>query len=81
MNAKVLLVCSNVGGIPYIIENQVNGYLFDMGNVEQLGTILESIAKNPKEQIQIIEQAYDDFKHSYTEEVMIKKTFGVLEEN
>lgn len=81
MNAKVLLVCSNVGGIPYIIENQVNGYLFDMGNVEQLGTILERIAKNPKEQIQIIEQAYDDFKHSYTEEVMIKKTFGVLEEN
>ena len=53
----------------------------DMGNVEQLGTILESIAKNPKEQIQIIEQAYDDFKHSYTEEVMIKKTFWVLEEN
>lgn len=42
---------------------------------------VESIAKNPKEQIQIIEQAYDDFKHSYTEEVMIKKTFGVLEEN
>ena len=42
---------------------------------------LELFWKELQRQIQIIEQAYDDFKHSYTEEVMIKKTFGVLEEN
>lgn len=80
MNAKVLLVCSNVGGIPYIIEDQINGYLFERGNAEQLGIILTKIAKNPEPQIKIINQAYADFKRHYTEDAMIKKTFAVLEE-
>ena len=79
MNAKVLLVCSNVGGIPYIIENGENGYIFEAKQVDELSEIIKKIYVNPKEQIPIVENAYNDFISNYTEDIMVKRTFAVLE--
>ena len=80
MNAKVLLVCSNVGGIPFIIKHKENGYLFEKGNVEQLAEILTNIKNNPIKQIPIIENAYNDFLNNYTNDIMFKRTLKILEE-
>ena len=80
MNAKVLLVCSNVGGIPFIIKHKENGYLFEKGNVKQLAEILTNIKNNPIEQIPIIENAYNDFLNNYTNDIMFKRTLKILEE-
>lgn len=35
-NAGLLVISSNVGGVPYMIENGVNGYLFESNNVNDL---------------------------------------------
>lgn len=74
MNAKTVLVCSNVGGIPELINDKGNGYLFESGNVNQLTRIIEEIIDFPERQIQIAEKAFDDFKKNYTKEIMLTKT-------
>ena len=74
MNAKTVLICSNVGGIPELIEDRRNGYLFENGNVNQLTQIIEEIIDFPKRQIRIAENAFDDFKKNYTKEIMLMKT-------
>jgi len=42
------LIGSRNGGIPEVIEDGVNGFLFDPGNVDQLADIITSISENPE---------------------------------
>ncbi len=44
---KIPVVASRIGGIPEIIEDKINGYLFELGNVDELTSILDNISKNP----------------------------------
>lgn len=78
MNAKTLLICSNVGGIPWIIKNGINGYLFEKGNAKELSDLLKMIYEHVSDQKILIENAYHDFINNYTEDVMIEKTFYIL---
>ena len=41
-----LVVASEVGGIPEMIENEINGFLFESGNAMQLAAILEKIVND-----------------------------------
>lgn len=45
---KKPIIASKIGGMPEVIENGVNGYLFDIGNSDQLASIMDSILKNPE---------------------------------
>lgn len=38
MNAGLLVISSHVGGVPYMIEDQVTGLLFESGNDEELAS-------------------------------------------
>lgn len=78
MNAKTILVCSNVGGMAKIIKNKENGYLFEVNNTFELASIIDYIYMNPCSQSYIVENAYNDFLDNYTEEKMIEKTFKIL---
>ncbi|MDD4369912.1 MAG: glycosyltransferase family 4 protein [Anaerostipes sp.] len=78
MNAHTLIVCSNAGGLPWIIKNGVNGYLFESKNSTELATILKDIYYTPDRQKNVIDEAYREFEIKYTEEIMLKKTFDVL---
>ena len=40
------VIGSNIGGIPEIIKDKYNGFLFEAGHVEQLKRILENIIEN-----------------------------------
>lgn len=51
MSTKTLVVASNAGGTPEIIENGHNGFLFDTGNTLQLADILTNIIKNKETEI------------------------------
>lgn len=42
------VIGSNIGGIPELVENNINGYLYDPGNIEQLSSIMNDFKKNPK---------------------------------
>jgi glycosyltransferase involved in cell wall biosynthesis len=78
MNAKILLVCSNIGGIPWIIRDGVNGYLFEKGNIKELSEILKKIYEQRLPQKELIENAYTDFINKYTEDIMVEKTLSIL---
>lgn len=78
MNAKTLLVCSNVGGIPWIIDDGKNGYLFEKGNARELSEILRKVYECKPSPKTLIENAYNDFINNYTEDIMVKKTFSIL---
>lgn len=78
MNAKTILVCSSVGGIPWIIRNGENGYLFREKDVDELAEILTKIYENPDGQKKILETAYSEFKSKYQIDVMLNKTIDTL---
>ena len=78
MNAKVLLVCSDVGGIPFVIENGKNGLLFACKNTDKLAEILKYVLNNPDEIRVIVEKAYLDFYEHYTKEKMISRTINAI---
>lgn len=80
MNAKTILVCSNVGGMSKLIRNKENGYLFEKNNTFELARIIDYIYMNPYNQSYIVENAYNEFLDNYTEEKMIEKTFKILKE-
>ena len=78
MNANVLVVCSNAGGMPYIIKDNINGYVFEKCDYKALSNILYKISSSKCDRYKIIETAYSEFIEKYTEEVMVSNTFNVL---
>lgn len=57
MARGIIVVATNVGGIPGQIKNKVNGFLFDPGNENQLLNILNQIVSNKINQIEIRKNA------------------------
>lgn len=45
---KKPIIATRVGGLPEGVKDEINGYLFDVGNVEQLSEIISKIAENPE---------------------------------
>lgn len=46
--AGMPVICSNVGGMPELVMDNYNGYLFEAGNTDQLIKILEGLLDDPK---------------------------------
>jgi glycosyltransferase involved in cell wall biosynthesis len=42
------VIASNVGGMPEVIKDDVNGFLFEQENEEQLARIIHKISQNPE---------------------------------
>jgi len=45
---KKPVVASNIGGLPEVIKHDSNGFLFEVGNVDQLAKIISTLAEKPK---------------------------------
>lgn len=45
---RIPVIGSRIGGIPEIIQNGVNGFLFEPGNADELASIISSIAEEPE---------------------------------
>lgn len=61
MNAGVLVISSNVGGVPYMIEHQKTGLLFD-GDVDALAEQILWALEHQKECVAMIEAAHEEVK-------------------
>jgi glycosyltransferase involved in cell wall biosynthesis len=83
MNAGVLVISSNVGGVPYLVEDQKSGLLFDL-DAKQLdaarldsanldaGCLAEKILwalEHQQESVAMIKAAHEEVKRYTWEEV------------
>ena len=67
MNAGVLVISSNVGGVPYIIEHERTGLLFESGNVDALADQMEWVLTHQAESLHMISVAHEEVKkYSWT---------------
>lgn len=63
MAAGLICVCSDSGAIPEIIDNRMNGFLFETGNVEQLANrLIEICDMNQQQKAEISMRAKEDAK-------------------
>lgn len=58
MNVGLLVISSRVGGVPFIIDNNCTGLLFESNNPEELAEKMLYAVDHPAESISIIEQAH-----------------------
>ena len=70
--AGLLVIASNVGGVPYMIEDGLNGLLFDSGNDRQMAEEMIMAVENPRRSLEMIEKARMSLKH-YTWKEVSKK--------
>ena len=71
------VIASNIGGIPEIIEHNVNGLLFEPANIEQLKECIIKYYNNPKLVIEHGKNAYQKAITEYTEEKYYNKLIDV----
>lgn len=57
MNAGLLVISSNVGGVPYMVENNKTGLLFDVGDDEALAGLMMSAIANQEDSKRMIAEA------------------------
>lgn len=61
------VIASNIGGIPEIVENNVNGLLFEAANIEQLKECILKYWNNPELAIEHGKNGYEKANTQYTE--------------
>lgn len=57
-NAGLLVISSNVGGVPYILEDNKAGLLFESDNAEELASKMVQAVQNEQHTIEMIKNAY-----------------------
>ncbi len=60
--AKIPVIGSNIGGIPELIRDNYNGFLFEAGNIKQLTNILENVITKPEILKELGDNAYQTVK-------------------
>ena len=74
------VIASNIGGIPEIVEHNVNGLLFEPANVEQLKECTLKYWNNPELVIEHGQNGYQKAVTQYTEERYYKELIKLYEE-
>lgn len=74
------VIASNIGGIPEIIEHNINGLLFEPANVEQLRESILTYWNNPELVFEHGKNAYQKVITQYTEERYYKELINVYNE-
>ena len=58
-NACACVASHAIGSAPYLIENGVNGYIYENGNIDELSKIVERLIDNPENRRKISKAAYE----------------------
>lgn len=80
MNAKVLVICSRIGGMQELISDYETGLLFPVQSVSDLTEKIKWAYRNPEKVSRIVEKAYQEYYDKYREDFMCEKTIRVFEE-
>lgn len=77
--AKIPVIASEVGGIPEIIEDEVNGFLFEKENVEKLEEKLEIVVElSQEDKGEVTERLYEKICRDFSVEKMVEETLKVF---
>lgn len=80
MAAGVPVVSTEVGGIPEVIEDGVNGYLVPPGSPESLAKRVDEILLNPAGGAELAAKARETVRTKFAAERMVRQTEHVYEE-
>mgnify|MGYP004627183855 CR=1 FL=1 len=73
------VISTRIGGIPELVEENVNGYLYDYNNIEELTKILNEIFNDNDKTKQLGENAKKDAINKYSKDVYYNKLIKVYE--
>ena len=80
MAAGKVIVASNVGGIPEMIDNNKTGYLFDLKSQDELNIVLKKLHNNFTEIKSIIKNAKENAYQKYHCDIVAIKTLNFYTE-
>lgn len=80
MASGVLVIATNVGGIPEIIENHEDGILIEPNNPKILADTITTLLRNPTQRKTISKTAREKVMNNFTSRVMVEKTKKYYEE-
>ena len=76
---KTPVIGSNIGGIPEIVENNKNGFIFDIDNTEQLKNCILTYWNNIELAKQHGENGYKKVIENYTQDIYMRKLISIYE--
>ena len=79
MSYGEIVISTYVGGIPKVIENGINGYLVEAGDVHSITDILISVLTE-ENRLQIGERAYDTIEENFNAKKNIDKLIDIYNE-
>ncbi|MFH1423741.1 MAG: glycosyltransferase, partial [Candidatus Nealsonbacteria bacterium] len=72
------VIASNVGGIPDLVKDGVNGFLFEAGNVEQLAQKLRTLLSNKEMAIEMGKRGRELIQSQFSNEKYISNYLRML---
>ena len=79
MSFGVPVISTNVGSIPEIIKNRINGYLVKPGDIKGIVKSILFINKNYNKKIKISNKNFEDISRKYSNDVSYKALSGLYE--
>jgi glycosyltransferase involved in cell wall biosynthesis len=74
MSKGLVLLGSRVGGVPELVEDGVNGWLFDAGDDAQLARHIDALHSDPSLRQRMGEASLNRFKADFELDAMVRKT-------
>lgn len=80
MRSGLLVIGTNTGATPEIIENEKTGILYEQGNEYSLAEKIEKVYNNREHYMKIVEQGYKFSQVNYTPEKNVKEIYKIMKE-
>lgn len=79
MSYRLPILSTNIGGIPQLVTNEVEGYLFDAGDLKKIEEALDKILSNNVLREKLGKNSYNKVKEEFNLEKNIQKLYDIYE--